>query len=79
MTKTKGKNPVDINERVPLGGGVNAYFDGIGVWLTFANPLSDEMNHISLDARVFEQLVRFAKGRVGGDFADAVARAAREP
>ena len=79
MTKTKGNNPVDLNERISVGGGVHAYFDGIALWLTFANPLSDEMNHISLDARVFERVVRFAKDRVGGDFADAVARAAKEP
>ncbi len=74
MTKTKGKNPVDINQRVPVGGGVTAYFDGVSLWLTFANVLSDEMSHISLDARTFEQ--RFAKDRVGGDFADAVVRVA---
>ena len=79
MTKTKGKNPVDINQRVSVGGGVHAYFDGIGLWLTFASPLSDEMSHISLDARVFEQVLRFAKDRVGGDFAAVVARVAKEP
>ncbi len=79
MTKTKGRNPVDINQRVSVGGGVQAYFDGIGLWLTFANPLDDEMNHISLDARVFEQIVRFAKDRVGGDFGAVVAKVAKEP
>ena len=78
MTKTKGKNSVDINQRVPVGGGVTAYFDGVSLWLTFANVLSDEMSHISLDARTFEQLLRFAKDRVGGDFADAVVRVASD-
>ncbi len=29
MTKTKGKNPVDINQRVAVGGGVSTYFDGV--------------------------------------------------
>lgn len=76
MTKTKGRNPIDINQQVPLGGDVGAYFDGISVWLTFANALSDEMNHISLDAYTFEQLLRFAKDRVGGDFAAAVVKVA---
>jgi hypothetical protein len=78
MTKTKGKNPIDINQRVTLGGDVAAYFDGIAVWVTFANVLSDEMSHISLDAYTFEQLLRFAKDRVGGDFAAAVAKVAKE-
>jgi hypothetical protein len=78
MTKTKGKNPVDINQPVPVGGGVAAYFDGVGLWLTFANVLSDEMSHISLDAHAFEQLLRFAKDRVGGDFAAAVVKVAND-
>ena len=78
MTRTKGKNPVDINQRVPVGGGVGAYFDGFGLWLTFANSLSDEMNHINLDAGAFEQVLRFAKDRVGGDFAAAVVKVANE-
>lgn len=78
VTKTKGKNPVDINQRVSVGGGVHARFDGVGLWLTFANVLSDEMSHISLDARTFEQVLRFAKDRVGGDFAAAVVKVANE-
>ncbi|HZZ60042.1 MAG TPA: hypothetical protein VFE63_02565 [Roseiarcus sp.] len=78
MTKTKGRNPVDINQRVPLDGDVAAYFDGISLWLTFANALSDEMNHISLDAGTFEQLLRFARNRVGGDFAAAIAKVAND-
>ena len=79
MTKTKGRNPVDLNQRVSVGGGVHAYFDGIGLWLTVASPLSDEMSHISLDAAVFEQVLRFAKDRVGGDFGAVVTKVAKEP
>ena len=78
MARTKGRIPIDINERVSVGGGVHAYFDGIGLWLTFADPLSDEMSHICLSASAFEEVVRFAKDRVGGDFAAVVARVAQE-
>jgi hypothetical protein len=78
MTKTKGRNPVDINQRIPLGGEVAAYFDGLSLWVTFANVLSDEMNHIALDASTFEQLLRFAKDRVGGEFAAAVVKVAND-
>jgi hypothetical protein len=78
MTKTKGRNPVDINQPVPLGGDVMVYFDGVSLWLTFANVLSDEMSHICLDLPTFEQLLRFGKDRVGGDFAAAVVKVAND-
>jgi hypothetical protein len=78
MTKTKGRHPVDINQRVDLGDGVHAYFDGVGLWLTAADSRS-EMSHIGLDATSFEQVLRFAKDRVGGEFAALVAKVASEP
>jgi hypothetical protein len=78
MTKTKGRNPIDINQQVPLGGDVAVYFDGVSLWLTFFNALSDEMSHISLDAYTFEQLLRFAKDRVGGDFEAVVGKVAND-
>ncbi len=78
MTKTKGRNPVDINRPVPLGGDVAVYFDGVSLWLTFANVLSDEMSHICLDLPTFEQLIHFAKDRVGGDFEAAVGKVAND-
>jgi hypothetical protein len=78
MTKTKGRNPIDINRSAPLGGGVAVYFDGVSLWLTFANVPGNEMSHISLDLPTFEQLLRFGKDRVGGDFAAAVVKVANE-
>jgi hypothetical protein len=79
MTKTKGKHPVDLNQQISVGGGgVHAYFDGVSLRLTFSDPFSDAMSHISLDAPTFEQLLRFAKDRVGGDFAALVAKVANE-
>jgi hypothetical protein len=79
MTMTTGKTPIALNQRVGIGGGVQAYFDGVAVWVTFANPINDEMSHISLDSYTFEQLLRFAKVRVGDEFAAAVAKVANEP
>jgi len=78
MTKTTGKIPIALNQRVAIGGGVQVYFDGVAVWVTFANPISNEMSHVSLDAYTFEQLLRFAKNRVGDEFAAAVAKVANE-
>lgn len=74
MTRTTGRDPVELNRPVPVGGDVHAYFDGVALWLTSADPLSDEMNHICLDANTFERLARFAKDRVGGEFEAALAR-----
>lgn len=78
MTKTKGKNPIDLNHPISVGGDVQAYFDGLGIWLTFPNPLNDEMSHVCLDSSTFEKLVRFAKDRVGGEFAAAVGKIGKE-
>jgi hypothetical protein len=78
MTKTRGKNPIDLNRAVSIGGDVHLYFDGVALWLTSANPLSDEMSRICLDASTLGQLNRFAKDRVGGDFAAAAVRVAKD-
>lgn len=78
MTKTKGRNSVDINQRVPFDGDVAAYLDWISLRFTFANALSDEKIHISLDAGTFEQLLRFARNRAGGDFAAGVVNVAND-
>ena len=78
MAKTKGKNPVDINQRIALGDGLDVYYDGVEIRLTSANVFTDEMSHINLDAPTFEQLVRFAKERVGGEFAAVVVQVGKE-
>jgi len=78
MTKTKGKNPVEINHLVSVGDSVDAYFDGVGLWLTAADSHGG-MSHIGLDASCFEQVLRCARDRVGGDFAALVAKVGREP